>query len=60
MKSTMQPSLIIEKKCVAIGKKGNKLILKGITEEGRLNMTHSGSMNKILKRVMLLLIICLR
>lgn len=33
------------KKCVTIGKKGNKLILKGITEEGRLNMIHSGAMN---------------
>ncbi|KAF3663538.1 hypothetical protein FXO38_10587 [Capsicum annuum] len=39
-----------EKKSITIGKKGNKLVLKGITEEGRLNMIHSGSMNKILKK----------
>ncbi|KAH0784252.1 hypothetical protein KY290_003850 [Solanum tuberosum] len=45
----MQPSLITEKKCVTIGKKGNKLVLKGITEEGRLNMIHSSAMNKTLK-----------
>ncbi|KAH0730265.1 hypothetical protein KY289_001453 [Solanum tuberosum] len=39
-----------EKKCLTMCKKGNKLIFKGITEEGRLNMTPSGAMNIILKK----------
>ncbi|XP_075101843.1 uncharacterized protein LOC142177270 [Nicotiana tabacum] len=35
-----------EKKCVTIGRKNNKLVLHGITEEGRLNMMTSRSMCK--------------
>ncbi|XP_060190417.1 uncharacterized protein LOC132619575 [Lycium barbarum] len=39
-----------EKKCVTIGRKGNKLVLQGITEEGRLSMMISKSISKVLKK----------
>ncbi|XP_019251395.1 PREDICTED: uncharacterized protein LOC109230342 [Nicotiana attenuata] len=39
-----------EKMCVTIGKKGNKLVLQGITEEGKLTMITSGTMGKMLKK----------
>nr|XP_009760314.1 PREDICTED: uncharacterized protein LOC104212668 [Nicotiana sylvestris] len=39
-----------EKMCVTIGNKGNKLVLQGITEEGKLNMITSGTMGKILRK----------
>ncbi|XP_009786104.1 uncharacterized protein [Nicotiana sylvestris] len=40
-----------EKMCVTIGKKGNKLVLQGITEEGKLTMITSGTMGKIVVKV---------
>ncbi|XP_019230960.1 PREDICTED: uncharacterized protein LOC109211833 [Nicotiana attenuata] len=39
-----------EKMCVTIGKKGNKLVLQGITEEGKLTMITSGTMGKMLRK----------
>ncbi|XP_070028563.1 uncharacterized protein [Nicotiana sylvestris] len=39
-----------EKIWVTIGKKGNKLVLQGIFEEGKLNMISSGTMGKMLKK----------
>lgn len=39
-----------EKKCVTIGRKGNKLVLPGLAEEGRLIMMSSGTMRKMLKK----------
>nr|XP_016489435.1 PREDICTED: uncharacterized protein LOC107809347 [Nicotiana tabacum] len=39
-----------EKMCATISKKGNKLILQGITEEGKLTMITSGAMGKMLRK----------
>ncbi|XP_070033018.1 uncharacterized protein [Nicotiana tomentosiformis] len=39
-----------EKKCFTIGRKGNKLALHGILEEGRLSMISSGSLGRIIKK----------
>lgn len=39
-----------EKNCVTIGRKSNKLVLKGVTGEGKLNTIYGNTMNKILKK----------
>ncbi|XP_049362571.1 uncharacterized protein LOC125827300 [Solanum verrucosum] len=37
-----------ERNCVTIGKKNNKLVLKGISEEGKLSVINSGAMDDFL------------
>ncbi|KAH0644742.1 hypothetical protein KY284_032626 [Solanum tuberosum] len=39
-----------ERNCVTIGRKNNKLVLKGISEEGKLSVINSGAMGKLLKK----------
>ncbi|KAG5590604.1 hypothetical protein H5410_041118 [Solanum commersonii] len=39
-----------ERNCVTIRRKNNKLVLKGISEEGNLSMINSGAMGKLLKK----------
>ncbi|XP_075083577.1 uncharacterized protein LOC142167313 [Nicotiana tabacum] len=39
-----------EKNCVTIGRKGNKMVLHGIPEEGKLNMISSRTMGRVIKK----------
>lgn len=39
-----------ERKCVTIGRKGNKLALHGIPEEGRMSIISSGSLGRMIKK----------
>lgn len=39
-----------KKICVTIGRKSNKLVLKGISKKGKLRKINSGAMGKFLKK----------
>ncbi|XP_059281037.1 uncharacterized protein LOC132034680 [Lycium ferocissimum] len=39
-----------ERNCITIGRKNNKLVLHGISEESKLSMISSGTMGKMLKK----------